>query len=98
MDRPPKKDVFNPMVDDEGNRLEKPLYLPKYIKTVFTLSPENATEIAKLVERGEYHTVGNYVNKDGVTSSPHGFLVVEMVPTGNPDEYVLLSEDYGPIQ
>jgi len=89
--------VFDPYVDGDGNRREKPLYLPKYMKTVFKFSAQHAAELAALIQRGEYHTVGNFVDKNG-DSADHAFLVLDIQPTGNPDEYVLLSEDYGVIQ
>jgi hypothetical protein len=92
-----RKDVFDPYVDGDGNRREKPLYLPKYIKTVFKFSREHAIELAALIQSGEYHTVGNFVGASG-ESAEHAFLVLEIQPTGNADEYVLLSEDYGVIQ
>ena len=93
----PKYDPFNPYYDNEGNPLEKPLYQPKYIKTRFKFPPDVLGEVITAIEKGEYHTTGQYLSKEG-KSTTHAFLILQLVPTEVPDEYLCVSEDYGPVQ
>jgi len=90
-------DPFNPYIDNEGKPLNKPLYFPKYIKKHFIFSPEILSKILKEVEKGDYHTIGEYIGSDG-KSEMHAFLVIEIIPTEIQDKYLVVSEDYGQIQ
>jgi hypothetical protein len=92
-----KYDPFSPYYDNEGNPLEKPLYLPKYHKSRFHLPKKTVEAILDAIDKGEYHTVAQV--KDMYSeSSTHAFLVLQIMPTDNQDEYLIVSEDYGMVQ
>ena len=92
-----KYDPFSPYYDNEGNALERPLYLPKYQKVRFKFPREDLLAILDVIDKGEYHTIGEVKDRDGKKAT-HAFLVLQVMPTDTKDEYIVVSEDYGMVQ